>query len=80
MTVKYLTLDGLIYYHKKLVDLIDKKLAEVNVIVLKECPTCGGHDFKMMDNAYECKFCGNKYYYKRIGDIVNLEEIDKDAE
>lgn len=78
--MRVLTMDGLAYYHQKLTKYIDEKINENKVIILKECPTCGGHEFNISNNTYECTHCGNKYYYQKIGDILSLEKIITDTE
>lgn len=74
---KVMTLSGLKHYTDLLMKYIDKRVAENNkVVIMRECPCCGAHDFKIGSNLYKCTYCGSKFRYQTL---YNKEEIEKIA-
>lgn len=77
-TTKFVNLNGLIHYTTILKEYIDERIKAHNkVIILKECPSCGAHDFIMGDHLYECAYCSNKYLYQTLCDTVNETNEEK---
>lgn len=75
---KLLSLDGLKRYTENMMKYIDERIAEHNkVIILKECPCCGAHEFKIGNHLYECTYCGSKFYYQTFYDKEQIEAISK---
>ena len=73
---KMLTLEGLTSYTECLMKYIDKRIAEHNkVVIMRECPCCGAHDFKIGDNLYECAYCGSKFRYQTLYDKEGIGKI-----
>jgi transposase-like protein len=73
---KVMTLSSLEYYTDLLMKYIDKRIAEHNkVVIMRECPCCGAHDFKIGDSLYECAYCGSKFQYQTLYDKEEMKKI-----
>ena len=61
-TYKLITLDGLKYYHNKMIDYMHKQI-ELNTKGITNCPNCGA---VMIDEI--CSYCGTHLpnYYKEM--------------
>lgn len=73
---KVLKFEALTYYTNHLMEYVDKRIAEHNkVVIMRECPCCGAHDFKIGDSLYECAYCGSKFRYQTLYDKEEIEKI-----
>ena len=71
------TLGGLKRNNYHMFEYIDKRIREHNnVVIMRECPSCGAHEFITGDHVYTCAFCGNSYNYLTLLD----KESNQDAE
>ena len=78
MSLKFIDFNALQHYHTRLCKYIDERIKAHNkAIILKECPSCGAHDFIMGNHLYECAYCGNKYLYQTLCDTVDEANEEK---
>ena len=76
MKPKFLDLEGLMFYHKRLCQYIDEAIREHNkIIIMRECPVCGAHEFIVSDHMYKCKYCDSEFRYTTFYDQMKFNKI-----
>ena len=73
---KVMTLESLILYHERLLKYIDDTIKEHNkIVIMRQCPVCGAHEFIVSDHMYKCKYCDSEFRYTTFYDQTRFNKI-----